>query len=71
MKIVNLYLLIMSNGAAKLMPINSIFKYMARPNAAAVAIIADKLPKSPSQGFERTTSPIMHVIMLLNEKIEI
>lgn len=54
----------MRNGAARLMPMNSMPKYMARPNAANVAIIADRFPKSPSHGFDRTTSPIMHVIML-------
>lgn len=57
-------LLIMRNGAAKLMPINSMPKYMAMPNAANVAIIADRFPSSPSHGFDRTTSPIMHVIIL-------
>lgn len=58
------YLLIMRNGAARLMPMNSMPKYMAKPNAANVAIIADRFPSSPSHGFDRTTSPIMHVIML-------
>lgn len=39
-------------------------KYMQKPNAANVAIMADKLPKNPSQGFDRTTSPIIQVIIL-------
>jgi hypothetical protein len=55
---------IIKKGAARLMPINSIFKYMARPNAAAVAITALMFPKRPSQGFERTVSPIIQVTML-------
>lgn len=29
-------------------------RYMASPKAAAVAITADRLPNSPSQGLERT-----------------
>ena len=36
-------------------------KYMAHPNAAAVAITAEMLPSKPSQGFERTQSPIIQV----------
>lgn len=42
---------------------------MQKPNAASVAIMADKLPKNPSHGFERTTSPIIHVIILKKQKI--
>lgn len=37
---------------------------MAKPNAASVAMIADKFPNNPSHGFERTTSNIIHVIIL-------
>lgn len=55
---------IIRNGAAKFKPINSIPKYIQKPNAANVAIMADKFPKKPSHGFERTTSPIIHVIIL-------
>lgn len=36
-------------------------KYIAQPNAAAVAITADMLPSNPNQGFERTQSPIKQV----------
>lgn len=48
--------------------------YMAKPKADNVAIIADKLPKNPSHGFERTTSPIIHVIILkepINTNVEV
>lgn len=62
-----MHLPIIKNGAAKLIPMNSIPKYMAKPKAAIVAITADMLPIKPSQGFERTTSPIIHVIMLWAE----
>lgn len=55
---------IIRNGAAKLIPINSIPKYIANPNAAIVAIIADIFPNKPSHGFDRTTSPIIHVTTL-------
>lgn len=58
------YLLIMSNGEAKLMPMNSMPKYIAKPKEATVAINADTLPRSPSHGFDRTTSPIMQVMTL-------
>lgn len=34
---------------------------MAQPKAAAVAITAEILPNNPSQGLDRTQSPIMHV----------
>lgn len=44
----------MRNGAAKLIPINSMPKYMAKPNAAHVAISADTLPNRPSHGFDLT-----------------
>lgn len=60
----SLHLLIIRNGAAKFIPMNSMPKYIAKPNAAHVAIIADKLPNSPSHGFDRTWSPIMQVITL-------
>lgn len=50
----SLYLLIIRNGAAKFNPINSMPKYIAKPNAAHVAIIADTLPNSPNHGFDRT-----------------
>lgn len=56
-----LHLPIIRNGAAKLMPMNSMPKYMARPKAAIVAIAAEMLPMRPSHGLERTASPIMHV----------
>lgn len=56
---------IIRNGAAKFNPMNSMSIYIAKPNEANVAIIADKLPKNPNHGFDLTTSPIIHVIMLL------
>lgn len=55
---------IIKNGAAKLIPMNSTPRYIERPNAAAVAMHALMLPNRPSHGFDRTVSPIMHVIML-------
>lgn len=63
-KKLHLYIPIIKNGAARFKPINSIPRYIQHPNAANVAIMADKLPKNPSHGFERTTSPIIHVIIL-------
>lgn len=60
---------IMRKGAARLMPIKSTRKYIANPNAAEVAITALTLPKSPSHGFDRTVSPIMHVTTLFVKKI--
>lgn len=59
-------LLIMRNGAARLMPMNSIPKYMAHPKAAQVAIIAETLPIRPRSGFDRTTSNIIQVITLIH-----
>lgn len=56
---------IIRNGAAKLMPINSISKYIAKPNAPSVDIIADMIPIKPSHGFDLTESPIILVIMLI------
>lgn len=56
---------IIRNGAAKLIPMNSIRRYIANPKAAAVAIDALIFPSKPSHGFERTVSPIMHVKILL------
>lgn len=47
---------------------NSTPRYIERPNAAAVAMHALMLPNRPSHGFDRTVSPIMHVIMLWMEK---
>lgn len=58
------HLPIIKNGAARFKPMNSIPKYIQKPNAANVAIIADKFPRNPSHGFDRTTSPIIHVITL-------
>lgn len=55
---------IIKNGAAKLMPINETPKYIANPKAAAVAITADTLPSKPNHGFDRTVSPIIHVMTL-------
>lgn len=55
---------IIRKGAARFNPINSMPKYIAKPNEAIVAMIAERLPKNPSHGFDRTTSPIIHVIML-------
>lgn len=55
---------IIRKGAAKLMPMNSMPKYMAKPKAAHVAITAETLPISPNQGFDLTASPIMQVITL-------
>lgn len=55
------------------MPMNGMPKYMAKPNAAHVAMIADKFPRSPSHGFERTESLIIDVITLFrneNQKID-
>lgn len=52
---------IMRNGAARLMPIKSIPRYMHNPNAAIVAMAAEILPRRPSQGLLRTQSAIMHV----------
>lgn len=46
------------------MPMNSMPRYMAKPKAAQVAITADTLPISPSQGFDLTASPIIQVITL-------
>lgn len=63
-----IYLPIIKNGAARFKPMNSIPQYIAKPNAANVAIIADKLPKSPRKGFERTTSHIIQVIILKLKK---
>lgn len=60
---------IIRNGAAKFIPINSIPKYMARPKAAQVAMTAETLPISPSQGLDFTASPIMQVITLQQPKI--
>lgn len=57
------YLPIIKKGAAKLIPMNEIPKYIAQPKAAAVAITADMFPNSPSHGFDRTQSPIMQVTM--------
>lgn len=48
------YVPIIRNGAAKLIPVNSIPKYIEKPNAATVAIIADKFPMRPINGFDRT-----------------
>lgn len=59
-----MHLQIIKNGAARLRPINGMPKYIAKPNAANVAPIADKFPKKPINGFERTTSPIIHEIIL-------
>lgn len=59
---------IIKNGAARLIPMNSMPKYMANPNAAAVAMLALTFPKSPSHGFDRTVSPIMHVSILWMEQ---
>lgn len=61
---------IIKKGAAKLMPINSIPIYIARPNAAQVAITAEIFPINPRKGLERTASPIMQV-MTLNNAISI
>lgn len=36
-------------------------KYIAQPNAAAVAITAEMFPNNPNQGLERTQSAIIHV----------
>lgn len=47
---------------------NSMPKYIARPKAAAVASTAEILPINPSQGLDRTTSPIIHVMILLKGK---
>lgn len=58
------YLPIIKNGAARFKPINGTPAYIAKPNEASVAIIALRLPRNPSQGFERTASNIMHVITL-------
>lgn len=55
---------IIKKGAAKLMPINSIPKYIARPNPAAVAMTAETHPIRPSPGLDRTTSPIILVMIL-------
>lgn len=59
----------MRKGAARLMPINSICRYIPKPNAAAVAITALMLPRSPSHGFDRTVSPIIHVTTLWQKKL--
>lgn len=55
---------IIRKGAARLIPINSMPRYMASPKAAAVDIQALMLPNKPSSGFERTVSRIMHVKIL-------
>ena len=46
------------------MPMNSMSKYIAKPKAANVDNIADTIPINPSQGFDLTESPIIHVITL-------
>lgn len=51
----------MRNGAARLMPMKSIPRYMHNPKAAIVAMAAEMLPSKPSQGLLRTQSVIMHV----------
>lgn len=51
----------MRNGAARFRPIKSTPRYMHNPNAATVAIAAERLPRRPSQGLLRTQSVIMHV----------
>lgn len=58
-------ILISKNGAARFNPMNGIPRYIAHPNAAKVAIIAEKLPMKPSHGFDFTGSLIMHVITLV------
>lgn len=55
---------IIRKGAAKLIPMNSMPQYMAKPKAAKVAIMAEIFPIRPRKGFDRTASPIMQVIML-------
>ena len=55
---------IIRNGAAKLIPINSTPKYIARPKAAEVAMTALTFPSRPNHGFDLTVSPIMHVSTL-------
>lgn len=57
------YLPIIKNGAARLIPIKDMPKYIAQPKAAAVAITADILPRRPNQGLDLTQSPIMQVTM--------
>uniref|UniRef100_A0A1Y1NIC6 Uncharacterized protein n=1 Tax=Photinus pyralis TaxID=7054 RepID=A0A1Y1NIC6_PHOPY len=52
---------IIRNGAARLMPIKSMSRYIHVPNAATVAIHALTFPKSPSHGLDLTQSAIMHV----------
>lgn len=52
---------IMRNGAARLMPMKSIPRYMHNPKAATVATAAEILPRRPSQGLLRTQSVIMQV----------
>lgn len=47
-----------------MIPMNSMPMYIAKPKPAAVAITADIFPIRPSHGFERTTSPIIHVMIL-------
>lgn len=51
----------MRNGAARLMPMKSIPRYIHNPKAAIVAMAAEMLPSKPSQGLLRTQSVIMHV----------
>lgn len=55
---------IIRKGAARLIPMNSTPIYMASPKAAAVDMQALMLPSSPSHGFDRTVSHIMHVKIL-------
>lgn len=59
---------IIKNGDAKLIPMNSISRYIVIPKAAKVAMVTDTIPLTPSQGFDLTESKVMQVIMLLIER---
>ena len=52
---------IIRNGAARLMPMKSIPRYMQSPKADTVAKAADTLPRRPSHGLLRTQSVIIQV----------
>lgn len=52
---------IIRKGAARLIPIKSIPRYIQSPKAETVANPAEILPRRPNQGLLRTQSVIIHV----------
>lgn len=59
---------IIKNGDARLIPMNSIPRYMQTPKAAKVAIVTESIPLTPNQGFDLTESKVMQVMMLWRER---